>query len=240
MISLDGDAIRINRLDLGLSQRSLAKATGLNTKSMSDIETNHHAAAEQTLLPLQRLVDTLGVPLRALLADDTPNGPDDTGANAPQAGPDDMAALGALLLNTRVNTLKTNLADDLGWTLDRLRLAAAALDHQLRPLGMQVHTLRGGYRLRPADGHRSKAKARADKTTGARNGLSIPEAELIHRALHGGMDTQKISVSQRPSLGRLLRQSVLAQQDVQAVPGPPLLDALDIPDDPAAAGDNNT
>ncbi len=233
MINFDGDAIRNHRLDLGLSQRSLAKATGLSTKSMSDVETGHPGAAGETLLPLQRLVDTLGVPLRDLLNDDTPNGPDNTGATSPQAGPDDMAALGAHLLTTRVNTLKTDLADDLGWTLDRLRLAASALDHHLRPLGMQVHTLRGGYRLRPADGHRSKAKARADKTTGARNGLTIPEAELIHRALHGGVDTQKISVSQRPSLGRLLRQNVLAQQDVQAVPGPPLLDALDIPHEPA-------
>ncbi len=231
MISLDGDAIRNHRLDLGLSQRSLAKATGLSTKSMSDVETGHPGAAVETLLPLQRLVDTLGVPLQDLLNDDTPNGPDDTGAASPQAGPDDMAALGAHLLTTRVNTLKTDLADDLGWTLDRLRLAAAALDHHLRPLGMQVHTLRGGYRLRPADGHRSYAKARTDTTTGARNGLTIPEADLIHRALLGSVHTQKVALSQRPALGRLLRQNVLAQQDVHAVPGPALRDALDIPDE---------
>ncbi len=230
MIWLDGQAIRLARLDLGLSQRSLAKAVGLTTKSMSDIESGHPGAGQETLLPLQRLVDALGVPLSSLMAEDTPSGPHDAGARAPDAGPDDMAALGSLLLDCRVNTAKSDLADALGWTLDRLRLAAAALDHHLRPLGMQVHSLRGGYRIRPAGGHTDRVKLTADRVTAARTGLTNADAELLHRALAGVLDTKKVAAGWRPRRGRFLRDRVLVDDGHAAVPGPPLLDALDVPE----------
>lgn len=228
MIRLDGQAIRIARLDLGLSQRSLAKAVGLATKSMSDIETGNPGAGQETLLPLQRLVDALGVPLSSLLAEDTPSGPHDAGARAPEAGPDDMAVLGSLLLECRVNTAKSDLADTLGWTLDRLRLAAAALDHHLRPLGMQVHSLRGGYRIRPAGGHTDRVKVTADRVTAARSGMTNADAELLHRALTGGLETRQVTAGWRPRLGRFLRDRVLIENGHATSPGPPLLDALDV------------
>lgn len=233
VIRLDGDAIRLARLDLGLSQRSLAKAVGLSTKSMSDVETGHPGAAQDTLLPLQRLVDTLGVPLGQLIADDTPAHLTASGARAEDAGPDDMAALGGLLMSNRTNVATTDLADSLGWTLDRLRLAAAALDHHLRPLGMQVHSLRGGYRLRPGDGHRTKARMTLDRITSAEVGLSAPAAALIYRALAGSLSTQQVSAHERPRLAGLLRAGVLVDKQQSAVPGAALLDALNVPEDPA-------
>jgi transcriptional regulator with XRE-family HTH domain len=231
VIRLDGDAVRQARLDLGLSQRALAKAVGIGPWPLIKLENGETGPSSEITLPmLQRLVDTLGVPLTALLADDTPSTPDATGARAPEHGPDDMAALGALLLHTRVNTSKTELADSLGWTLDRLRLAARALDHHLRPLGMNVHSVRGGYLLRPYDGYKNSSRTRIDRITSARTGLQHLAARLIHTARNGTLNTQNISGADRPQLARLLRDRILTADGKTALLGPALLDALDVPE----------
>lgn len=233
MITLDGDAVHRTRLELNLSRRALAQAVGLAPNAVEAIETGAVGRRNEITLPqLQRLVDTLGVPLGALLADDTPDTPDAHGAHAPEHGPDDTTALGALLLHTRANTPKTDLADALGWTLDRLRLAARALDHQLRPLGMQVHSLRGGYLLRPHDGYKGSVRTRVDRLTGARTGMSTAAAELIGRALAGDTGGKTVPVAHRPQLAALLRDGVLVldADDRSLRPGPALLDALDVPD----------
>ena len=234
MIRLDGNAIRQTRLDLGLSQRTLAKVVGLSPSAVVKLEADQTGPSSEITLPmLQRLVDTLGVPLSGLLTDDTPTGPNPDRAHAPDARPDDPAALGAVLLHAHVNTPKPDLADSLGWTLDRLRLAARALDHDLRPLGMHVHDLRGGYLLRPNDGYRTRGRTRVDRLTAARTGTHQLAAELIHRALQpGGLHTQRIAGSHRPHLSRLLRDGVLTLNDQIAQSGHALLDALDIPENP--------
>lgn len=235
MIRLDGDAVRQARLDLGLSQRALAKAVGIAPWPLINIENGDTGPSSEITLPmLQRLVDTLGVPLTALLADDTPAPPNDIGARAPEAGPDDMASLGALLLHSRVNTSKTDLADSLGWTMDRLRLAARALDHHLRPLGMSVHSLRGGYLIRPYDGYKSSTRTRIDRITSARTGLHQLAARLIHTARTGALNTQNLSGADRPHLARLLRDGILTADGKTAMPGPALLYALDVPEEPPA------
>lgn len=88
VIRLDGDAVRLARLDLGLSQRALARAVGLSNTAFITIENaDPNLGSELTLAHLQRLVDTLGVPLQALFTDDTPQLPADHRAHAPEHGP---------------------------------------------------------------------------------------------------------------------------------------------------------
>lgn len=233
MIRIDGDTVRDARLALGLSQRSLAQATGVAPHTIVRIEGGITAHDTEVMLShIQRLIDTLGVPLHQILADDTPAAPNADRAHAPDAAPDDMAALASVLLHTRANTLKTELADTLGWTLDRLRLAAAALDHHLRPLGMQVHSLRGGYLIQPLNGYEGGgSRSRIDRATTARIGSNKIDAALIHEALFGELQTQRVGIGQRPRLGRLLRDDVLTEDGLITKAGPALLDALDVADD---------
>jgi len=91
VIRFDGNAVRTHRLDLSLSTRGLASAVGVAPSLIDKIESRDGGQAIEIGMPqLQRLVDALGVPLGALLADDTPQTPDAAGAHAPEAGPDDM------------------------------------------------------------------------------------------------------------------------------------------------------
>jgi len=157
VIRLNGDAVRDHRLDLGLSARDLSTATGISTPTLRAIEEN--ADVSRTLmnvLMLQRLIDTLGVRLGDLLADDTPTARSAEKAHAPESRPDDVATLSDLLLHARTKTSKRELAAALGWTTDRLMLAVATLDRDLRPLGLQVHAINGTYLLRPLGATRER------------------------------------------------------------------------------------
>lgn len=229
MIRLDGDAVRDARLDLGLSLREVSRSSGIGAAALRNIETDQETGTEITVVMLQRLVDTLGVRLRDLLADDTPGGPNRDRAHAPEHDPtDDVPALADLLLHARVSTHRKDLADGLDWTLDRLRLAAASLDHDLRPLGMQVHTLNGGYVLRPLGGY-TNARKRIERRNTAENGMTAPAARLVHEALTTGLTVKSIGQARRADLGRLLRDGVLAENGTDYTPGHALRDAVDVP-----------
>ena len=228
MIRLDGKAIRTCRLDLGMSARDLCTATEISPPALRRIEDDEVVPRTQmTVLMLQRLVDTLGVRLVDLLADDTPNSPGTHRADAPEARPDDVPALSDLLLHARVRMPKRDLALALGWTLDRLRLAAAALDHDLRPLGMQVHSMHGGLLLRPVGGY-TNARRRIERRNTAEKGMSVVAALLVHQSLTTGVTAQWVSQARRPDLARLLRDGILAPAGQDYVAGPALLDALDV------------
>lgn len=231
MIRLDGKAIRTCRLDRGMSARDLCTATEISAPTLRRIEDDEPAPRTQmTVLMLQRLIDTLGVRLVDLLADDTPNSPGTHRAHAPEARPDDVPTLSDLLLHARVWMPKRDLALALGWTLDRLRLAAAALDHDLRPLGMQVHSVNGGLLLRPVGGY-TTARRRVERRNTAENGMTVNAAVLVHQALTTGVTAKQVSQARRADLARLLRDDILLPSGEDYVAGPALLDALDVPDD---------
>jgi len=67
--------------------------------------------------------------------------------------------------------------------------------------------------------------------------MSVGAAALVHRALRGNAKVNTVSHLRRPDLARLLRYGVLVQSGGDYVPGPDLLDALDVTDGDAAKRD---
>ena len=94
---------------------------------------------------------------------------------------------------------------------------------------MQVHTLRGGYLLRPLDGY-TNARRRVERRNTAETGMTTTAAQLVHLALTTGVTVKMVTAARRPDLSRLLRDGVLTETHTGYAPGPALRDALDVGD----------
>lgn len=126
------------RTALNMSMRALVQSAGLTTRMIlqgahSDGDTSITAGGFMTLAELSRLANALGVdPAELLTADD-----------AVQTGPptDDVAVLLAALIDEAQVSLthKDDLADALGWPLERVEEAARRTAEQLPALGLTLY-----------------------------------------------------------------------------------------------------
>ncbi|MGH9225931.1 MAG: hypothetical protein ACRD2W_19560 [Acidimicrobiales bacterium] len=126
---------------------------------------------------LARLADILGLSTLQLL---------DFRAEQTPESPGDPSFLGAYMGEFPEGLTRDALAEALGWTLDRIERALAALDRDLHPCGL---------RLRIRDGGRVALAGRLDLTEGrarmsierarASATLEVPIAVLVLRAVSG-------------------------------------------------------
>lgn len=225
MTQLDGPTVRLARLNLGLSTRKAAALARISAIVWLRVERGDGTSVTAiTLRQLDRIAEVLCVPPSSLLQDS------DAPQPRPTAEPSDVAELGALLLHQVVNTSALDLADSLGWTLERLNETAEVLDRLVEPAGLRVHRLRGGLRLRPNTTERGRqVSTAADQLIAARTGLDEATAALLYRALQGSFGTQHFGAALRPKLARAVKMGLLELEQKEIVhPSEALLFAVDI------------
>lgn len=128
MISIDGNVLRQRRLQLGLTQREVAKTIGATSALLRRLE-EVGDVTHITISTMQRLLDELSLDWN------------DVGIGSPPEGgsPDSYAsAVGALLHDHGKAMPVAEIAACLGLNLDTVDHAISNLDHLLRACGMRT------------------------------------------------------------------------------------------------------
>jgi transcriptional regulator with XRE-family HTH domain len=206
---LDTALIRHRRAELGLSVRAVASVLGVTGTRYTAIESGLGNLGID-LGTLVRLRDSLGLSVAELIASTTDSS-DEVAADVAV----DVKTLGALLLTLGELTLVGTLMEVLGWSLERLRAAEAALSEQLEAVGMRINRSNARLAIVPADSAvDAAARRRAVRQGMARNHVGLTEARVLRHVLAGNVPTQ-------PSNPERVAQGVLVNAGLVA-PGPAL------------------
>ena len=197
---LDTERIRRRRVELKLSQRTVASALGTASGVVVGIEagTNH---PDLTIAQLARLAEVLAIDVADLFS--RPRTPElDEGLD------DDAAVVGALVWTAGVLTPVTALAEAAGWPLARTNTALDDLEVRLGRAGLRLHRQPGKVGIARAvtdeDAERIKSLLRIHL---ARDGISASEAKLLRRVAAG-------DVPNNPSNPEAVALGVLANAEL--------------------------
>lgn len=209
---LDSDLIRARRLELGLSERTVAKHLGVGASQsvLRGIEagTNHE---DLPLGDLNRLADILGLELHQLL---TPPG----NQAAESAGPPTreewlghtVAQIGALLYDVDQLIPIEALTSTTGHTLEQIQDVLDELDADLRQVGLMVHRLANSVKIsRTIDAVSRDTLQRTWRQHVARRGLDIGQVFLLHQTYTGRrsktLSNDQVTMNQLVNTGILHR-----------------------------------
>jgi transcriptional regulator with XRE-family HTH domain len=200
---LDTDRIRRRRVELRLSQRTVAAAIGTAAGVVVGIErgTNHR---DLTVAQLARLADTLGLDVVDLFT--TPP-PDDDGDS------DDAAVLGAMVELAGILTPVTALAEAAGWTMQRTNDALDVLETRLAAAGLRLHRQPGKVAIvRAVIGDDTDRVKTLVRTHLSRDGVSATEARMLRR-IAAGTTPQNPSNPEAVALGVLANAGLIETAD---------------------------
>jgi transcriptional regulator with XRE-family HTH domain len=183
-----GPALRLRRMELGLSQTDVSREAGLSRSAVENIE----RGADLGAWPLHRaiaLLSALSLPLTWL----------EDQARAPAS---DISRLGAELARTG------SVGPD---QLTQLKPATAAeLGHILAEAGMVVVKHAGTIRLAPADAPAPLERfVMQDETRFAISGANAIEDAVLTAVAEGTIDLQRLSANQRRALATLIRAGLV-------------------------------
>jgi transcriptional regulator with XRE-family HTH domain len=196
---LDAPMLRRRRAELGLSVRAVADAIGIGAAAYTAVENGHRHStlAFDTVLRLARL---FGATVDELLARS------DQLAATPA---EDVAALGALLMDIGTLTPVGTLLEVLDWSLERLHRAEAQLADALAACGLALR--RSASRLAIVDAARAvdpNVLAAAMRRHQGRNHMSLLEARLLRCVEHDDVPTQP-SNAERVALQTLVNSGLI-------------------------------
>lgn len=205
-ISLDGDVVRGRRLELNMSERTLAAHLGgtFSTAIVRSIERGQ-ASLELTLRDVCRYAEVLNVPVHAVLRTDEP-----PGSPAAMDGDDELAGqVGTLLASlaqpVHVDVLADAVSRDLDAVEDMLTVVAARVERA----GLEVRRVGRTVALAPAfrgvSGEQLRAAARQHL---ARAGLDVSQALLVSRVARG-LRTKSLTNPERVTAGSLKNAGIL-------------------------------
>lgn len=209
MSILDGSAIRRRRLELGISERALARRLGVTSGVIAALEkgTNHRVL---TVGMVDALAIELGVAISALL----PARPDPE----PEAGPgtDRPACLAAMLVMAGGHAQAEALAEAAGWSLSELAAAMRELNAALGPLALWVaRTSAGTVRLRTSEPGASRLMDQLARAEASQRGLDHGHARVLFDVAAGRADTawqRAGGESRRVAVGFLERSGLIERQ----------------------------
>ena len=195
---LDGAQVRRRRQERAMSASDLASEVGLRPSAITLIE-SEDAGGELRVAQLAKLAGVLEADLGELFVNDQR-----------QAPADDVATLGAWLFHGRSMVNLELLAEQLGWTLDRLDDAILTLDTKLRPAGLNAHRVGGKVSIQANEFHISPTELEELlKRHRARHGFQWSDAKALFCALvpsvgyHGKPHTQTLAVQRLRNAGIL-------------------------------------
>jgi transcriptional regulator with XRE-family HTH domain len=200
---INGMILRQRLLELGISDRAFARATGLGDIALRSILRDNEVHGSVSLATLRRVLIESGLTAAELL---------DAPVHQPEGDPsDDAAVLAQILVNDNRRHPEDRLTIALGWTLDRLRAAAALLDTHLRPVGLAVHTNNMGTSLRASNGLSTQASEALDRHRDAEDGLDNGTARILYAAYTGTLSSTDVGHGTKPKLAALLNRSLIEE-----------------------------
>jgi transcriptional regulator with XRE-family HTH domain len=221
----DVTAIRKALHASGMAISDVAFRVDIAVRSLQRILDGERDPGEIRVATLARLADTLGLPLRSLIA--PPGGTAQADAPSPhedksEAQPDDATTVIAMLYDRGQATLNSEIASALGWSLDRLKRALAEADRCLLPAGLRVVREHGESTVRPVRDHLAD-RAALDNVQAHVRGLKTVEYKAAY-ALHTGHQiTAPNQARLRFVVGRLANVGVIdltgAQPHLSAAAG---------------------
>jgi transcriptional regulator with XRE-family HTH domain len=169
---LNCDRLRRYRLQAGLSERALARATAMTSMSITALEDGRNHT-ELSLSHLVRIARALDVDPTALF--EPPPAPE------PQA---DDILIEAALANNETWVRVEQLARGLAWTLDRTADALDQLRRRLEHTGQRIATRHGKVRLVPAAGILTDEQERDIEAAALHErGLNLALAQVLRQAV---------------------------------------------------------
>lgn len=209
------------RTELGLSQRALGREAGLTSVAVSILEAGQNHA-EVTLRAAKRLADALGLPLQSLVV-----GGDADKSSEPQ--PDDII-VEAILVSAGQALPSQNVAQILGWDMERVGKAIEGLRERLDGTGVLVHRASSGYMIRPRGDLLSEDELRHLERARLRTRqLREPGMRLLLKVATGGLSRkwkQTVGNADRVSLGMLINSGLAIDTDDGVIASPELIKSL--------------
>jgi transcriptional regulator with XRE-family HTH domain len=216
---IDGQRVAELRRLAGLSQRALAGLMDVAQMTMRRIEENQ-GHGDLTLRFVNRLAEVLGVEVAVLLP---------APAARVRATPDDAAVEAALTDLGRYVPVE-ELARALGWTLERINAALAALDERLATTGSILKQRRFEYSIGPRrSALTDKQHTHLQRLAINRWSLNIGTALVLREALEGGIDglwERNQPPWKRLALGTLLKQDLVRMEGPRIVVTDRIRDSL--------------
>lgn len=178
---LDGELVRRRRGELGLTESYLGALCGVSSSVIRRLESGFHQD-DLSMRFIAHLVDTLGVPLSALIIEPTTAPvPTDAGDE-----PSDAARLGAVLATAGEPVPLEAACRLLSWDTARLDAAASRLNQILEHSGQVLvdagDALSIAADVTPIDADTSNAAVRAAYM---RRRPNLPELRIVHRLAEG-------------------------------------------------------
>jgi transcriptional regulator with XRE-family HTH domain len=210
----DVAAMRAAIQDSGLAVSDIAFRVDIAVRALQRILNGEPDPGEIRVATLARLADTLGLPLRSLIAPPithvtSPDGDrETTGSDATDDPTGDAATVIALLYDRNTPTLNSEVAAALGWPMDRLNAALHEANARLHPAGLRVIREHGESGIRPIGEHLQARRALVDVQAHVR-GLTIGEYLAAYQMHTGQKVTARNETRRRFVLGRLGKVGVV-------------------------------
>jgi transcriptional regulator with XRE-family HTH domain len=202
IVYANGNKVRERILDMRISERELARRTGLGDATVRAILHRNELSRSTQIADIYRALTELGLNPGQLLDPPPPDEPDDT-------SDDDIHTLAGLLLCERTMHKPDRLAVALQWELDRLRAALTALDARLRNTGLRVHENSMGITIRPLDDRADKARQRLAELRDDDEGIHQGTARVLYAIYTGNISTRETRNDHQVQLGALKNRGAI-------------------------------
>lgn len=202
---LDPQAVRARRFELGVAERALGDALGVESAVIRRLERGH-SQDQFTAAFIVDLAEVLRVPVHQLLTKDE---------RPPERLPtDDAEAVGAVLARAGEAVHVDRLADELQWTVDRVDAALEVLESRLHGVG-QVLGWIGDSLVGVAhryDDETSRLAASLVAESVASDGLTLADATLLLAAATQHERTSRANALPTPNLRKLEAAGLVATE----------------------------
>lgn len=202
VVYANGDKVRDRILDMRISERELARRTGLGEATVRALLRRSELNTSAQVADIYRALDELGLTPGQLLDPPMPVEPDDT-------TDDDIDSLTGLLMTERIMHPPDRLALALGWTLDRLSATLTGLEARLRPAGLRVHRNSMGITLRPATDNADEAAQRLADLHDDEDGIHQGTARVLYAIYTGDISSRETRNDHQVQLGALKNRGAI-------------------------------
>jgi transcriptional regulator with XRE-family HTH domain len=193
---VDPQTVRARRFELGVAERALGDALGVESAVIRRLERGH-SQDQLTAAFVVDLAEALMVPVHQLLArEERPAEP------APN---DDAEAVGAVLARADEPVHVDRLTDELGWTVDRVDAALEVLDARLVAVGQTLGWLGDSLVAvaHRADEETTRIAAALVSDSVTSDGLTVTDAKLLWAAATQHERTSRANALPAPNLRKL-------------------------------------
>ena len=198
----NGHKVRDRILDLGISERELARRTGLGDATVRALLRRHQLNTSIQVADIYRTLDELGLTPGDLLDPPPTQEPEDS-------HDDDIHTLAGLLMTERTMHLPERLALAFGWTLDRLNTTLDALDARLRPAGLRIHRNAMGITIRPDTNNADQALERLADLDDDHDGINHGTARVLYAIYTGDISSRETRGDHHVHIGALKNRGAI-------------------------------